>query len=179
MPVAGAATQVGQSLPGSVQLAGGLSIQTETDDLISTGGSITLSNWTIDTVNRRILVDVDGANGVGHVDQFALWDFDGRHMNASVSVTEPGVSADRPLGETSITGLYMTDEGRGVYAQSLGLLNAGMVTLVPQFKVYGWGTLTVGMAMTTVPEPSSAVLMSLAGMALMAAVRRQRRLNQA
>jgi hypothetical protein len=133
--------------PGRVTTTGGLRWMLLSDDFTNTGGSITLSNWTVDAVSRRLLVDVDGANGVGHHDDVAFFSLG--------QMTVEGGVGDYVNGQTTFASLGITGRGAELLVGALGLTSDG-ASVIPHIS--SLGTLTVGVAMTAVPEPEGLAL---------------------
>lgn len=138
------------ALPTTVTSKGGLLLSTREDPegFAATGGSLSLSNWVIDSVNRRVLVDVEGANGVGKVSAVSFFDLGA--MTATPSSSAVGGWTGL-AGQTSFASMALTKRGFEMFATSLGLTDAGTAALDITTT---FGTLSAGVVMSAVPETS-------------------------
>lgn len=152
-----------------VGTSGGLIMTAPALKSVSSGGSLTVTDLRADLSAQTIYATVTGANGVGTLNNMALW-----HFNGLSSGTSP-VSA-------TITGLSITLQGFDAFTKSLGLLSLGKAALM---GVTDFGTITSTMYpllidapgpawhITSVPEPSTYALMGLGLAGLVVAKRRR------
>ncbi|HIV71648.1 MAG TPA: PEP-CTERM sorting domain-containing protein [Candidatus Aquabacterium excrementipullorum] len=144
---------------------------------VSTGGSITVANLSVDLTQKRVYADLTGNfSGVSGasattLQNFYLWDF--------ASLTGPtNVQVGAGSYTNVISGLKITQAGLNNFASALGLIDLGLST-IKGVSDYGSITSTIvaqgTLVMPSVPEPGTWAMMGLgfAGMAL--AARRRRR----
>lgn len=118
---------------------------------ISSGGSLTLTDLTVDLVNKEVRATLIGANRVGTLNDFHLWDFRNA-INPGFQSCPLTASCSYPA--MSVSGLTLTSEGVGKIRQALGLANLGGALLN---GVLDYGVITA----VPVPEPSTCALMGL------------------
>lgn len=117
---------------------------------VSSGGSLSVGDLNVDYVNKKVYATVVGANGVGTLSNFYLWDI------VNPVATESFIAGtNRQL--TTISGLKITTAGFDAFSKSLGLLTMGVGALQ---TVTDYGTITTTMTVA-VPEPSTYALMAL------------------
>jgi hypothetical protein len=131
---------------------GGALQTTEDDGFTNTGGSLSITNINADLVAKKVFVTLTGANGVGTLNNFYLWD-----------IGTIGGSTTLAAGTTTTTlsGLSITTAGFNAFSTSLGLTTAGKNALS---TVTDFGTITstvVASTVPSVPEPSTYALMGL------------------
>jgi hypothetical protein len=126
------------------------------DGFTNTGGFLSITNIHADLVGRTVYVTLGGGNGVGTIDNYALW-----------SIGTIGGSTNYAAGTTTTTlsGLSLvggaTGDAFAKFSQSLGLTQAGKNALS---AVTDFGTISstvVASAAPSVPEPSTYALMGL------------------
>ncbi len=131
---------------------------------VSSGGSLSVGDLNVDYVNKRVYATVVGANGVGTLTNYYLWD-----------IVNPVVQDTYVAGQnqtlTTISGLQITAGGFNTFVQSLGLLSLGKGALQ---TVTDFGTITTKISVTPVPEPSTYALMAMGVAAVGVAARRRR-----
>jgi len=127
---------------------------------VSSGGSLTVTDLNVDLANKKVYATIIGANGVGTLTNFYLWD-----IGSITGATTVGAAGTYT---TTLTGLSITTAGFNTFVQSLGLLTLGKAALT---SVTDFGTITSTIVATpAVPEPSAYALMGLglAGISLVA-----------
>ena len=128
---------------------------------VSSGGSLTVTDLNVDLANKKVYANIIGANGVGTLTNFYLWDI--ANITGATAMV-PGTSV------TTISGLSITTAGFNTFVQALGLLSLGKGALA---TVTDFGTITSTIVATQVPEPSTYALMAM-GLVGMAVVARRR-----
>jgi hypothetical protein len=137
---------------------GGLTMTAPVLKSVSSGGSMTVTDITADLTTKTIYATIIGANGVGTLTNFALWNF--ATLTGPTKYAGPGQYVD------DISGLSLTSQGLSVFSQSLGLLTLGKSAL-NGITDYGTihsvitTTLVIDGSTPTVPEPSTYALMGL------------------
>jgi hypothetical protein len=138
---------------------GGLTMTAPVLRSVSSGGSLTVTDITADLTTKTIYATIIGANGVGTLTNFALWNF--ATLTGPTKYTGPGQYVD------DISGLSLTADGFAKFSQSLGLLTLGKSALQ---GITDYGTIHSvinttlvldGGTTPTVPEPTTYVLMGL------------------
>jgi len=153
-----------------VGTSGGLVMTAPVLKSVSSGGSLTVTDLRADLSAQTIYATVIGGNGVGTLNDMALWHFSGLSSQTSQYLT------------ATITGLSITTQGFDAFTKSLGLLPLGKAALN---GVTDFGTITSTMVsnvldmppapwfVTSVPEPSTYALMGLGLIGMVAAKRRR------
>jgi hypothetical protein len=120
----------------SVATAGGLTITTTSDSgLTNNGGAVSLTDLEIDLVGKTVYAKVQGNNGVGQLNRFALWQFDA--VTGSTKVATLGASAI-----FTATGLRPTVEATTKLGAALGATDLG-VSVLKQIQDYGTLSVTL------------------------------------
>lgn len=132
---------------------------------VSSGGSVTVTDLDVDLTNKRVYATVIGANGVGTLSHFYLWDV--ASIDGPTKVGGPGTYT------TTFSGLSITQSGFDTFTKALGLLNLGKSALL---GVTSFGTITSTLTVTAVPEPSTYMLAGLGLAGICLATRRHRKL---
>jgi hypothetical protein len=149
----------------NVSTAGGAKQTSFADDFTNTGGSLEIKNLRVDLGARIVYADLVGGNGVGTVNNLALWNI-GKIEGPTTFVAQEGtITANNTLSELSIT-----TPAFNLFVQSLGIIEGGFGVL-QGISDYGTITSTISVTATAaVPEPSTYALMGvgLVGIALMA-----------
>jgi hypothetical protein len=146
------------------QLGYSLSITAPSANIVTTGGSLTLSNLLIDFDQHAVYADINGANGVGPVSHVNMWTFAqaGGTLNLALDAGTPNLAGFH----AEVPTLAITSTGYDVFANSLGLTTDGKKSLSATLD---YGRLNVG----TVPEVSTTALM-LVGLGAMGLLTRRR-----
>jgi len=161
----------------SAQFGGSVTIDNLSTNIATTGGSLTLSNWRVDFIERKIYSTITGGNGVGLRPDVALWTFDAPTGNTAVShgdITAMSLGDDLGIPyafgfgyQTSIglPNLKITTLGFDLWEQSMGYTHIGVDALN---AVQNFGSITI----SNVPE-SSTYAMLLTGLLVVGAARRR------
>jgi PEP-CTERM motif-containing protein len=157
-----------------LQYGGGFRLSATDDDLTTTGGSLSVSNLKLDLVNKQISGSIEGGNGVGSVDNIALWD-----VATIGGATVLPLNSWRPYADgsgrsdlsdatfdTRLSGLTITRQGFDLWSQSMGYNSLGKDGLA---TITNFGTITT----SAVPEPGSSALAIFGLSALGVAARRR------
>jgi hypothetical protein len=143
---------------------------------VSTGGSVTVANLSVDLTQKRVYADltgnfsgVDGAAATT-LQHFHLWDY--------ASLTGPtNVQVGAGSYTNVISGLKITQEGLANFSAALGLVELGLST-IQGVSDYGSITSTIvaqgTLVMPEVPEPGTWAMMGLGLVGVAAAARRRR-----
>ncbi|MFT3858241.1 MAG: PEP-CTERM sorting domain-containing protein [Aquabacterium sp.] len=126
----------------------------------STGGSLQLTNLTVDLVNQSVRADVKGANGVGTLSQLPIWHY-GQITGVTSDQTPNAMEAwDGFQADFTVSQFTMDDRAFEVMATSLGFTSFGRTAFM---AVDGFGSLHVSAVtgFTVLPEPSSILFMGL------------------
>ncbi len=150
--------------------SGGLTMTAPYLKSVTTGGKLTVTDLRADLNVQTIYATVIGSNGVGTVNNMALWHFSGLSSQSGGPVT------------ATITGLSITPQGLDAFSKSLGLQSLGWAAVN---GVTDFGTITTILAanvldtppplwhVSSIPEPSTYALMGL-GLVGLTAMKRRR-----
>lgn len=132
---------------------------------VTTGGSITITDLTLDLFKKQVKATVIGGNGVGTLTDFTLWNID--PATVLPLTYSPGASFS---GQT--LGLSITQEGLTTFTQALGLLPLAKTALA---GVQSYGSISWNFTTPAVPEASTWAMTLLGLSAIGAAVQRRRK----
>lgn len=148
---------------------GGLTLTAPVVKSVSSGGSLTVTDIKADLTNKTIFATIIGANGVGTVNNFALWNFS--TITGTTAYAGPGTYVN------DISGLSLTADGFTKFSQALGLLSLGKAAMN---GITDYGTIHSTLNTTldlnptpAIPEPSTYALMGLGLVGVAFAARRK------
>ena len=137
---------------------------------VTSGGSLTVTDLSVDLASHHIYANIVGANGLGTLTHLQLLNFaDVSVSGATGAIAQPCIGALDgfcSVPRISLSGLSWTVEGFNAFTKGLGLayLNRSYLDITQDV-----GTLTT----TSLPEPSSYALMGLGLVGILAAQRRR------
>lgn len=137
--------------------AGGLTVASPPLFRVSSGGALSIVDLNVDLPTKTVYGTVIGGNGLGTARGLALWNI------GSVEAARYELGYDSSCGayndcpyldvDIRLSGLTITPEARGKFAQALGLVSLGNSALN---AVSDYGVITAA-----VPEPAGWLLMGL------------------
>lgn len=148
----------------SVSANGGVLLTAEEEGYVTTGGSLSLTNWRIDLDTKRVYVSMVGANGVGTIDNLHMW-----NVSAVSGQTSFAAYSGVNTLTNEFTGLAITADAFNLMSVSLGLTKEGRDVMS---TVTNFGKIST--VASAVPEPSTFVFAGL-GLVLMALASRRNR----
>lgn len=102
----------------------------------NTGGELSLSDFKVDLLNKRVYATVVGGNGVGTYTNYYLWDAD--TVAGSTAITPPASGTN--VSTIQASGLHFTLEAIDLIKKALGLNEVGL-TALKQASAKGAGTI--------------------------------------
>lgn len=156
----------------------GGSLQTTVKNNATNGaGSLSISDLRVDLATKTIYADIDGGNGVGFKDNYALWTYDTLTGPTVFDVSDVGQIPVTKSSTNTLSGLFLVNASDidNIFVKALNLNNTGRsginaVNNRTATNIAGFGSITSSIAVTVVavPEPSTYALMGvgLVGLAL-------------
>lgn len=156
----------------------GGSLQTTVKGNATNGaGYLSISELRVDLATKTIHADIDGGNGVGFLDDYALWTYDTLTGPSSFDVSGVTTEAKLMSSTNTLTGLFLvnTADIENIFVKALNLNNTGRSGIAAvngrtANNTAGFGSITstISVLVTPVPEPSTYALMGvgLVGLAL-------------
>lgn len=147
---------------------GGITMTAPVQRSVSSGGVLTVTDLSIDAVNKRVLATFIGSNGVGTQKDVHFLNY--ATLSGDTLLGQPGVY------QNSLTGLTITTGAFDILVQGLGLLNLGRGALA-SIEDYGViaSTFSVTAVTPAIPEPSTYALMGLGLVGVAFAARRRQK----
>jgi hypothetical protein len=124
---------------------------------VSTGGSLTISNLSVDLLTKRVYATIVGANGVGTLTDYYLWDFDS--VSGATTVPQPATSTSPGTNTITVTGLRLTADSLNKTVTSLGMVRIGSTALG---SVFDFGSITLPVTATPVLTPCTVTIKTTA-----------------
>lgn len=145
--------------------AGGATITVPVLKSVSSGGTLTLTDLSVDFTQKQVNATIIGANGVGTLTNFHLLDIQSFTVDGAGQGCPAFGSCAYPRFTAS--GLILTAEGLSKISQSLGLITQGRSGFGDPID---FGVLTT----VAIPEPSTYALMGLGLVGVWGATKKRR-----
>lgn len=143
-------------------------------------GELRISDLRVDHINRVIHADIQGANGVGFLNDHPLWTY--ASVIGDTQREWPGLGildgAQFRQWDFSLSGLFLVNQADvgNIFAKALNLNDGQRRALQtlndPNTDGFGSLSYSAGMVVTVIPEPGTWALMG-AGLVCLAALRRR------
>lgn len=156
---------------------GGVTLAVSPIKVVSSGGSITLTDLDVDLQSKTIYSTVIGGNGTGSLNHLALWNFDALNGDTALNGLSPK--------QLTLSDLHLTQEGFNAFAQSLALYRVGYAAALGGMNNFGSISVVINAPLEMgspppwyvgeLPEPSTYALMGLGLVGLTLVKRRQAR----
>jgi hypothetical protein len=131
---------------------GGLTLTSPVIKSVSSGGSLTVTDITADLSTMTIYATLIGSNGVGTINNFAMWTFG--TVTGATAYSGPGQYVN------DLSDLSLTSAGLSKFSQALGFPSLGTWAIVN--ASYGSVHTEFNATMLpAIPEPASGALMGL------------------
>lgn len=131
-------------------------------------GSLSISNLRIDLTTQIIHADIVGANGVGTLNDHALWRYDTISGPTEFTIDSNGSFPMALSATTTLSGLFLVDslDIYNVFQKALNLTVVGRAAFdAVNNRSFsggvGFGSITLTTSISAVPEPSACVLIGI------------------
>lgn len=158
----------------TIQSSGGVTLSTIRNGATNGSGSLSISDLKIDLTTKTIYADIDGANGVGVINDRALWTYDtitGPIAFNLAEHTKPQLLVDpfpsfELFAQNTLSGLFLVNPmdvenifGKALNLNAIGRSALSSVNRRSTTNTAGFGSITSTITVA-VPEPSSYALMA-------------------
>lgn len=128
----------------SASAIGGLKLTVTPKRGISSGGWIQISDLKVDLLTKQVLATVSGANGVGALTNYPLWNFSTVEGSSVVIPSTPNTTA---ITTFKVSGLFLTTDGLSKVATALAVGTIGKSALL---SVQDFGAISTTVTATPV-----------------------------